>query len=168
MLDERRLDQNAQGWFSIPWREGLNAVSLAHAAFFDLEFEKKSAAILAVAQDLGLWLSERRTDTFTYWLADEALSEIGSSSPFLRAALRCLQIRIARSDGDGEVYNAILRPTFDFYQTTPEIELNVERHRMLDALGGYDLKVARHDNERRKKAFQIAWRRGLYRAAYAL
>lgn len=166
-LDERRLDKNAEGWFSVPWRDGWNAVSLGHAAYFLLDYRAPST-VSSVAADLGLWLSERRTDAFAYWNIDDAIAEVGRASLMLRAALRCMQIVIARSDGGGEVYNAILRPAFDSY--TPEaIESVIEPIRCLDALG-FGSPGATHPEsyERRKKAFQIAWRRGLYRAAYAL
>jgi len=31
VLDEYRLDRNSDGWFTVPWRDGWNAVGLALA-----------------------------------------------------------------------------------------------------------------------------------------
>jgi hypothetical protein len=72
----------------------------------------------------------------------------------------------AKSDGGGEVYNAILiRP---FSRLLPElVEHLVLEHRCQDSIG-VSAVLKGDTNDRLRRAFTTAWKRGLYQAAYAL
>jgi len=82
------------------------------------------------------------------------------------AALRCLQVTISNSSGGGEAYNVILM------RALTELPVNlVEAHvlewRCYDAIGTTAfLQGDLYD--RRRRAFKIAWERGLFLAAYAI
>lgn len=177
-LDAQRLDKNAVGWFSVPWRFGWNALALAqHVARQHETLEVKSEILSYVAGAYGI----HRADAEIYFRLGEYL-ERGSAFPdapaprqlheLTRACLRVYQTIIAHSDAGGEAYNAILRPVFE--KLLPEdIEDPVLFWRRVDALG--DPESAgnpRFPHETiirgRIRAFDLAWSRGLYRAAYAV
>lgn len=83
-----------------------------------------------------------------------------------RAALRCLQALVAKSDGGGEVYNAILIGPFS--TVLPEDVHNlVLEYRCRDSIGT-TAELQNDANDRQRRAFSIAWKRGLYHAAYSL
>lgn len=153
VIAEHKLDNNAEGWFKIPWRDGWNAVGLAVAAS-PLDYSRP-------------WLTgvfdARRNDMTTYWEAEERM--VGAD-PMLRAGLRCLQIKISNSHGGGHVYNAILVGPFN--EPAPqEVSDTVLEHRCRDAIG--TTAIMQNDvNDRLRRAFTTAWKRGLYLAAYSL
>mgnify|MGYP000863855636 CR=1 FL=1 len=155
VLDEQRLDKNAAGWFSVPWRDGWNAVQLA----FEIGAGPADSEWTA---SMSRWINERTRSAQAYFEAGDFLERLrgGVLDPFARAALRCYQLLVAQSDAGGEGYNRILFPLFDAHP--PErFDLAVLHWRARDALGGFV-------DERRRAAFNTAWRRGLYRAAYAV
>ncbi|MGH7179934.1 MAG: hypothetical protein ACREJC_21335 [Tepidisphaeraceae bacterium] len=151
VIAEHSLDNNAENWFSIPWRDGWNAVELA-----------------AAVAEPDSWLRDvcqnRRTEQDVYWEAQDRLALMPSKMS--RAALRCLQILIAKSDGGGEVYNAILLAPFSVL--LPEnVDRLVRDYRCHDSIGLYP-KPQGDEHDRLRRAFSIAWDRGLYHAAYSL
>lgn len=155
MLDEQRLDRCAAGWFSVPWLDGWNAVRLAFDA---------AGATNEVASELvwiGEWITRTVISADAYWIAGDAL-ESKTLARFTRAAMRAYQVLVAHSDAGGEAYNQILAPVFEIHPPERFVEM-ITHHRMHDALGD-DAR----NNQRRASAFMIAWRRGLYKAAYAL
>ena len=161
VLDETRLDNNAKGWFSIPWRDGWNAVELAFAEARhqancdDAEISKRLDVVSA-------WVLGRQRTAEIYWKISEFLSD---GTPKKRrafyACLRCMQVLIADSHGGGQVYNDILRSIFDDEPITQRLEVLVMEHRSVDALGA-------SSDQRARQAFRIAWGRQLYLAAYAI
>ena len=164
VLDEYRLDNNAAGWFTVPWRDGWNAVFLAHACWDSLidEAEFHEAFISS-------FITKREATAATYYLANECLQTYKKEwhSIHLYAALRCLQVTIANSSGGGVVYNDILKAAFDKTEPAHLLEEIVLEHRCRDAIGTTSvLQSDKHDRQRR--AFAIAWRRGLYLAAYSI
>lgn len=175
-LDAQRLDKNAVGWFSVPWRFGWNALALAHHVAKQLDtspvlaFVSGSRSIRRVDAEVYHQLSEfleRGGYYFDSPTAPEPMHEI------TRACLRCYQVIIARSDAGGEAYNTLLRPAFE--KLLPEtIEPIVLFWRRQDALGDADdagrgeLFSLGAASLARIETFNIAWKRGLYRAAYAV
>lgn len=157
MIAEHKLDSNAENWFKLPWRNGWNAIDLAlHVAQNETELEP--------------WLStvcrNRSTGQDVYWTAQDLLSTTVTPNRMMRAALRCLQILIANSDGGGEVYNAILLGPFSTILPERVNDLVME-YRCRDSIGVS--AVLRGDgSDRLRRAFTIAWKRGLYHAAYSL
>lgn len=165
-MAEYQLDNNAYGWFRPAWRNGEWAVALANAAamrFSDYHSSlydeiretldaERSGATYARAGELHSSLIQPKINTDTALL--------------LAAALRCLQVLIANSHGGGTVYNEILIPAF--LPLDPAIVAgDVLYWRCHDAIGtSPHLKGDRCD--RTRSAFSIAWRRGLYLAAYSL
>lgn len=159
VIAEHQLDNNANGWFLIPWRSGWNAVELANRA---------------ACHDRGdcelLWLDDvcrnRTTSEDTYWTAQDLLATTTTPNRTLRAALRCLQVMLAKSDGGGEVYNAILLGVFSAFDPVNVEDLVLE-YRCRDSIG-VSSRLAGDANDRLRRAFSIAWKRGLYAAAYSL
>lgn len=162
VLDERRLDNTAEGWFEPPWRDGWNAVGLATTLATGGEVHKH----------LVEWCRARCTEPEAYWRASEFL-ESRQLLETERAALRCFQVLASNSDGGGTVYNHILRLSFQrnghelSYETLLKIEEIVAMWRCQDAIGT-QLQLQGDAHDRVRRAFKIAWSRGLYRAAYAL
>jgi hypothetical protein len=156
MLAEHRLDNNAAGWFTMPWRDGWNAAKLAYECH------------LADGGDVDTfvhgWVMQRAPTAAMYWTCAELMQSGGS--PLFMAALRCIQVKIATSDGGGHVYNYILQPIFERYTQLDKFEQLVADSRFVDSVGGLNSFSPR--TERLRRAFYIAWRRGLYAAAYAL
>lgn len=155
LLDEQRVDKNAAGWFSVPWRDGWNAMRLAFELSKGLEVQEWHTT-------MATWINDRVLSAQAYWEAGDFLENLhgGGLNPFARAALRCYQLLVSSSDAGGQGYNRILFPVFDAHP--PEkFESAVSYWRQRDALGAF------HD-ERRRRAFNIAWERGLYKAAYAI
>jgi hypothetical protein len=161
VLAEYSLDNNAYGWFRLPWRNGWNAIELAMQATLKLE----SGLCESSQRDWLLSVCQYRAiDQETYWIAQDQLST--TPSPMMRAALRCLQVLIAKSDGGGEVYNAILVNRFEALLPEQVADLILE-HRCRDSIG-VSAELNGDRNDRLRRAFTIAWKRGLYMAAYSL
>ena len=150
IIVEHTLDQNAAGWFLLPWRDGWNAVELAFRA----------------SGESDGWLEDviqhRRANSEIYWISQEKQP----ASPMLRLALRCLQVLVANSSGGGEVYNAILVTAFEAAWPETVAPLVLE-YRCRDSIG-VSAHIAGDENDRLRRAFSTAWKRGLYHAAYAL
>lgn len=153
VIAEYSLDNNAFGWFQVPWRDGWNAVGLACTLS---QIEPPSWLYKAI--------DTRNIEPSMYWLAEEQLADC--TDPMLRAALRCLQVLIANSSGGGHAYNAILIPPFTGLD--PErITDTIMEWRCRDSIGT-TVQFQGDANDRQRGAFRAAWRRGLYLAAYSL
>jgi len=156
VIAEHSLDNSAKNWFLTPWRSGWNAVELAVRA-------------TDAPEDDG-WLGDvcrtRAVGEEIYWIAQDRLSTVITPSPMMRAGLRCLQLMLARSDGGGEVYNAVLLGPFSTILPENVADLVME-YRCRDSIGVS--MILRSDvNDRLRRAFMTAWKRGLYHAAYSL
>lgn len=172
VLAEHTLDTNAQGWFVLPWRSGRNAIRLARMAATHQDVvdwtgldHATSVKILSVIdiEPETIETYERAAilhNALTYPKIDTKTARL------LAVALRSLMILIAKSDGGGPVYNELLAPIF--YEIPSNIvEDLVMGHRCLDAIGTtHTLRGDAFDKQR--GAFRIAWRRGLYHAAYSI
>jgi hypothetical protein len=152
VIAEYELDNNAYGWFRMPWRDGWNAIGLAHAV--DVEYRW--------LEDV---LRDRSTEPSLYWQSEEQLAD-ATHYPMRRAALRCLQVLLANSSGGGHVYNNILIPAF--LHADPEVVSDdILEFRCRDSIG--TTAVLKGDaNDRQRAAFRTAWSRGLYMVAYSL
>lgn len=177
VLAEYQLDNNAYGWFRPPWRNGQNAARLAMDAaalvdklspantvpWWSAEPYTNEVTDLIEEQPLGEQTYEKAGEIFKAILSSRTNTPAGL---LLAAAMRCLQLRIARSDGGGAVYNELLIPVFLPIEPA-RVEKLVLEHRCIDSIG-----VSRHlvgdRNDRQRSAFVIAWQRGLYLAAYSL
>lgn len=164
MIDEYKLYKNKEGWFTLPWRDGFNAASLAIAVWQRTiprtTPRTETDAFLRVIQSIHARNRSRRT----YERIDEVLSTSQHHTGFatIRVGLRCAQISIARSDGGGQVYNDLLKQLDETV-----LENEVIQHRCHDVTG-VNPGLVGDANDRLRRAFVIAWRRGLYHAAYAL
>lgn len=158
VLNENARDDNFYGWLSIPWRDGWNA------AMFAYDFHLRTPAV----NDpwLSILLHNRRTQPPTYWEIEDILPTVNEH--FRRAAYRCAQLMIAKSDGGGVVANDVLRRAFEALEISGRSAKTVmAEYRCRDAIG--TTSVLQNDiNDRARRAFTIAWNRGLYQAAYAL
>lgn len=163
MIDEYKLNKNAEGWFTLPWRDGFNAAGLAIAVWQRTVSQVPRPEINAYLRVIPRILVRDRSH-LTYEMIDEVLTGGHHHAGFApaRIGLRCAAISIARSDGGGHVYNDLFKQ-YDLGPTEDE----VIRYRCMDATGispGFLGDV----NDRLRRAFVIAWQRGLYHAAYAL
>jgi len=163
MIDEYKLDKNKEGWFTLPWRDGFNAASLAIAVWQRTVPQTPRPEINAFLYVIPL-IQVRNRSRWTYERIDEVLSTSQHHTGFatIRVGLRCAQISIARSDGGGQVYNDLLKQLDETV-----LENEVIQHRCHDVTG-VNPGLVGDVNDRLRRAFVIAWRRGLYHAAYAL
>jgi hypothetical protein len=155
VLAEYSLDNNAGGWFRPAWRNGWNAVELAAKAIDPCAERAWLEAVCA----------QPHTSAEAYWRASELLYG-GGIGRMTGAALRCLQVLIANSDGGGEVYNSILVGPFSEELPEDVFDLVLE-YRCRDSIGTTAV-LQGDNNDRQRRAFSIAWNRGLYLAAYSL
>lgn len=170
VIGEFQLDNTAYGWFRPPWRDGLNAAALA----------REAARAPGVADAIGLAAESDAANLLDHGLGEPDLYEKAGSiyaaliapkintntARLLAIALRCVQLRVARSDGGGSVYNELLIPVFLPLDPKHIADLVLEQ-RCRDSIGTtHQLQGDR--NDRQRQAFRIAWERGLYLAAYSL
>lgn len=158
VLVESKADYNVAGWLSVPWRDGWNAARLAlNITLGSSEYNRIAGMHNLV--DL-MWVEGTRSAR-AYAELEEMLHEIrwSAATPALRAAMRCMQVVIANSDGGGHVENAILEGVV--FGEHEQLMLDARR---IDAVG-HDISPV---GERRRQAFLTAWRKGLYRVAYAI
>lgn len=164
-LAECRLDTGARGWFDMPWRDSWNAVALAadlaHAATIDTTPDDAEAISFVRCAAVA-----RAADTETYHRADELL-RLCAGNALVSAALRCLQLTMSRSDGGGEVPSVVLRIAYERACIAGTHESLVITHRCHDALG---TTVERQGDafDKIRRAFSIAWDRGMFRTIYGL
>lgn len=160
LIDEHRNDQGVRGWLSIPWRDGWNAAEVA------LEIARVPHEYLDRLHDVQRILVGNQRDMIAYEKLEETMRLIRASGMWeLQAAIRIMQVVIARSDGGGAVPNVILERVI-----SAEHETVMRHHRMRDALNirSRAFGLGTPEAVRLTKAFHTAWSRGLYRVAYAL
>lgn len=159
LLDEHRLETNAKGWFTMPWRNGRYAVGLALTVFGTERVRAVSIPdVLLLAWHNISSMSYEELDDLRYLMPiDHHLSR------FIRGALRCQQLLLSKSDGGGMVYNDVLSVAIGDYVS----EEQMIEWRARDALNvpvGQTTAAWEHA----RKTFGLAWKRGLYHAAYAI
>lgn len=176
VIAEYQLDNNAYGWFRPPWRDGVWATMLAYrCAGLVLGPKDPVTHVLPTARSIikevecfGT-VTENVTTYEQAGLVYRSIMQPGMNTDAARlvaAAMRCLQLKIANSHGGGNVYNEVLIPAFVAVEPKLVAE-EVLECRCLDAIGtSHHLNGDAHDRQR--AAFTIAWRRGLYLAAYSL
>lgn len=160
LLFEHKLDGNAANWLTLPWRSGWNAIGLA------LDVAGVSVTWHKQTNWLNLLLEGMPVEPAAYLIADEYLLEVcrnGYHEQGIRAALRCLQMMIAKSDGAGHNFNHALQAIHEAIASEQMI-----KWRAFDALNYDHRTLITPAVERGRRAFTIAWRRGLFHAAYAL
>ena len=170
VLAEYQLDNNAYGWFRPLWRNGEWAVALAkHVA---LDPAVRDGTGLGLEQQAVALIDGAQRNAETYEIAGKLHNEIvqpkinTNTARLLAASLRCLQLKIANSHGGGLVYNEVLIPAFLPIEPSL-VEHLVLEFRCNDAIGTtHQLRGDR--NDRQRHAFTVAWKRGLYLAAYSL
>jgi hypothetical protein len=173
VLTEHVLDNTAEGWFVLPWRDGWNAVELAIAEAGARTRDPKLFDNREIFDRVSNLTVRREISGENYHCANDLMAELvtfdGITAAILRAGLRCYQILVARSDGGGMIYNEILRPAFAAlaWRADDSTRANVLHFRCRDAIGVYPSLMNDH-NDRLRRAFCHAWKAGLYHAAYAI
>lgn len=171
-LDDNKTSDDVAGWFSIPWRSGWNAARLGWECWEQYPGGQGSFEGLSLR---GL-LDYQDRPREAYEIAEMHLStamtaiKLGvDGARFVVAGLRCIQLHTSNSSGGGHVYNDVLKVAFDRVPSHwPEkLRGEVLRARCLDAIG-VSSTLANDHNDRLRRAFTIAWNRGLYQAAYSL
>lgn len=175
VLDEHRRGSNIAGWLSIPWRSGWCAASLPLGLWYRVPSSLKRGE--AIASLLRLAIAERKSVTETYNAADDFKTQAAETfvhgdnySPLLMATARCVQIEIANSSGGGIVYNDVLRIALeglDRKELLVDLEICMLEARCRDAIGT-TVSLLNDKYDRRRRAFAIAWNRGLFHAAYSI
>jgi hypothetical protein len=170
VLDEHRLDTNAAGWLKLPWKNGWNAISLAWEIVLsgndswrwrtDGRDLSAREMITRLAGEPASHLTRR-----TYYAIDDRLANLewSRSAPAMRAVLRCTQLLLSNSHGGGAVYNDVLATISGSFS-----EAQMLVHRFNDVADLIGNEPITHEIEKLRNVFNIAWRRGLYHAAYAL
>ena len=177
VIAEYQLDNNAYGWFRLPWRDGWNAIGLA----LDIWTPKAGFEHFVTTQEANVakWLRNaiqlKLSTANLYHQATEDITTLAKTAFLLEekmlvAALRCYQLHVSHSSGGGYVYNDALRRGFEGFDVTfgkhnaPE---KIMEWRCQDAIGT-TVQLQGDLNDRTRRAFRTAWNRGLYLAAYAL
>jgi hypothetical protein len=170
VLAEYQLDNNAYGWFRPAWRDGECAISLAKCVAVDPKIKDWiNPDIIGGACFL---INSGRRDGAAYETAGQLYNQIvqprinTTSALLIAVALRCLQLKIANSHGNGTAYNELLLPVFLSIEPAL-VEQHVLEFRCNDAIGTTHHLRGDH-NDRKRSAFAIAWKRGLYLAAYSI
>jgi len=173
VLAENKLDDfDAQ--FEAPWRDGWNTVALlfeeAIARGIDQVFEGPGWSA-----QLALWITDRLVSPDVYRQAE--LMEVGALRELMTRAIdayglraialaaRCAQLVTANTSAGGHAFNPLLKRFYSTVIATPTELKRIRKHRCNDAVG---IEREDHKNDRERRAFNIAWERGLYRAAYAI
>lgn len=153
-------------WQQVPWHYGANAVRLAFNAAMRLN-DKLEANASARLKALGVLVSGSRGPGS--YESGEMILEILSETPeppalniAIRATVRCWQLLVSHSDSGGHGYNAVLQRLAEHL-----LPSEVLHWRCKDAIGVFPALLNNVDDKLRR-AFTIAWGRGLYRAAYSL
>lgn len=173
VIAEHDLDRTAIGWFTLPWRDGSWAAKLAAHVAMKINIydgvraaEEDEARKFVASWGGGANAAEVYETAGTYYARFVQSKMNTNTARLLGAALRCMQLRIARSDGGGVAYNEVLMPAFLPIEPLAVAE-DVLTYRSLDAIGtGPALCGTKAD--RTRSAFRIAWQRGLYHAAYSI
>lgn len=176
MLAESKLDDNATGWFQVPWRDGWAAARLGIDCWYAVTTNLANTGA-ATARQVGTWIKARNISPRIYEHAEIVLLDASADvfrrgapdARFLVAALRCVQLLIANSSGGGHGYNDVLRLAVERVPDSfiSMIAPQVKKARCFDAIG-VELGLRNDKNDKLRRAFSIAWDRGLYQAAYAL
>lgn len=156
--------QNAEGWFSMPWRQGKWAQQLVRRLYMRtgrVPHDRTEAEECAYTVEAG-WPE-------AYWLCERLRVELMHDNIPLNAQillgmrLRMLQLEDSNSHGGGHGYNNVLLSGWHRLDLTPlgDIAGLVRLHRQCDVLG-------EDPDPRRAAAFDEAWRHGFFRAACAL
>lgn len=158
VLVEAKAEYDVPGWLSVPWRNGWNAARLALNITTEAPEFERIEPFYKFVESMHT-IGDRSPSAYAH--LEELLREIrwSHATPAMRVAMRCMQVVIANSDGGGQVENALLESI-----VTGQHEGLMLEARRIDAVG-HDISPV---GERRRQAFLIAWRKGLYRVAYAI
>jgi hypothetical protein len=176
LLLEQAVPSTPDTWFEPPWKEGRNAIwlgrDLIEVFFEEQELPPTVEGILQFIVDSTLTI-----DTVdAYWTAQE-LKQVASESSHhattLVDVLDMIQKWTSRSDGGGWGYNGILKRICERFISNggniETIEPIVRRWRARDAIGLIEQgEPADQTLQRRLRAFESAWVRGLYKVAYCI
>lgn len=174
LLDEHR-QTDALG-VKVPWRDGRNAIGLAMATTEHTLLAQGAStglrALITRAREVRRVACSTDSPTAMGWVYAEADTLLEATTTMstreddgyraLRATLRCMQLLASQSSGGGFGYNVVL---------THIVPLMVPRDilscRCQDAIGTFPtLRNDKYDSRRR--AFTLAWNRGLHHLAYSI
>jgi len=168
VLDENRLETDVEGWLTLPWRDGWCTAKLAYDMWGDAR-----GARSPIARRLCTIIGMRSMTPGTYAEAEDlrartlAARALGDETmSLLSACARCIQMLIAGSHGGGHVYNDVLRQAISDASIT-DVAIPFIEARCWDAIGTH-VGLANDHNDVLRRAFKIAWERGLYHAAYSI
>jgi hypothetical protein len=159
------------GWLGLPWNNAQNAIGLLldwhRAVVMSAELTADEETVVSFLDVVTRLSTAAAVDSngSLYWtsktLADNLRAVPGVSARCLAEGLEMAQRFLAFSDGGGALYNDHLRAAYDLVSSQFEVnaKATVLKRRMDDVVPDpHDL--------RRRKAFVIAWERGLFKLAY--
>lgn len=176
LLLEQAVPSTPEQWFVVPWTDGRNAFALGLKLICSIEHSEDTNKFITKIENL----SKTKEMTSIYWEAQELKVEVLHSnevkiSEHLFYILEMIQKWASHSDGGGHVYNGILLRLCNKYinngSDIATIEPTVRRWRSRDAIRiSSDIDGEPQDIviQRRLRAFESAWQRGLFKVAYCV
>lgn len=158
------------GWFESPWRDGRNAIGmvidLVRADAKQASSTEGQTVVNHAVEFLRTW--ETNPDrSEVYWKSSDLRDSVRTIAirpihQMLEAGLRCIELLVSNSHGNGSAYNNVLDVAMDrlYGAEGPPIGVTtavVSKWRIRDAIGL---------DETRRRACEIAWKRGLFRLIY--
>lgn len=175
VLSEESLVPSVGNWFAIPWRDGWNAASLARVCYTRFAGDDGGHVDPLINVRLARWILDRDMSPTVYEQAGDAILEVSgkvslhalTAAGLLLCSLRCVQLVVSNSSGGGATLNDVLLHRFERIPWTVYFADEVRDARCRDAIG-VGAQLNNDANDRLRRAFRLAWDRGLYRVAYAL
>ncbi len=184
LLLEQAVPSTPEAWFRSAWKDGKNAIVLGTNIGYKLCNEAPASESIDVVDDVLEFADTcfSMTKVDAYWTAQELKTrcevEVETFKYVPVAVLNMIQKWASHSDGGGVLYNVHLQKLCEeFLMTGGEIatiEPLVCRWRARDAIG---IAIADLDGDhepkdsllqKRLRAFEQAWNRGLYKVAYCI
>lgn len=175
VLMEQTAPSTPEAWFEAPWKNGHNAIHLAIALAGETTDRQHEVA------DFLSFEYQRLSPGSAYWhasrLREVALAEAGVSDASAMALARAAEMFlkwISNSDGGGLIYNHHLREICEYSlsrgETLEWLDGEVLLWRRRDALGCPPNTTMPQDAQtmRRLRAFETAWKAGLFRVAFCV
>lgn len=176
LLLEQTVPSTPAAWFESPWKDGRNAIRLAVTLA-----EPIPATLHSPRAFLLICLDGEVMNSTAYWQASKFRNTIRAdafadpcSAVALERAMEMYMRWASRSDGGGLGYNMHLSSICEYMlehgRQLEEIEPIVRKGRQRDFVGVAfdDPEPADEQMQRRLRAFETAWKAGLFKVAFCV
>lgn len=182
LLSEQAAPSTPKEWFQTPWHDGMNAIALSNILANTVYSALSANSLVEEILQFSAAEYHETGKVEAYWKAQELKEscpqEVAQFDYMFIAILNMIQKWASHSDGGGALYNTHLQGLCEkFLEGGGEVDMIepvVRRWRARDAVGVSILDVA-SDHEpkdaniqKRLRAFEQAWVRGLYKVAYCV